>query len=279
MVFVNQYFQLIDHIKLSLLERRSAVSVDSRSASHDSNISRSLETLREGIEKVYREQATLQESGDTDASYTIGEIAKNLQAQHDDLMKQYQCKSQLSGKSSLTTHLNDADDLISSGDLAEDTLQPQVRMPSTLKTSFRGSPPSQNIAKSVRFSDSSQETDQRNHFPYRDDPCPGDNSHLDNQQVYSYHSQVIQQQDEVLDRLGRSIGRQRELSIQIGDELNEHAVMLDDIDRHVDRHQTRLKRTMKGLEKAAKNAKENKQFKVIASLIAILIALIIILRY
>ncbi|TQS38345.1 hypothetical protein Golomagni_01151 [Golovinomyces magnicellulatus] len=279
MVFVNQYFQLIDHIKLSLLERRSAISVDSRSASHDTNISRSLETLREGIEKVYREQVKLQELGDTDASYTIEEIAKNLQAQHDDLMKQYQCESQKIGKSSIATHPNDTGDLISSGDFTEDTIQPKVIMPSTLKTSFRGSPPSQNTAKSVRFSESSQETDQRDYFPYRDNPSPVDHSHLDNQQVYSYHSQVIQRQDEALDRLGRSIGRQRELSIQIGDELNEHAEMLDDIDRYVDRHQTRLKRTMKGLEKAAKHARDNKQFKVIASLIAILIALIIILRY
>jgi syntaxin 8 len=120
---------------------------------------------------------------------------------------------------------------------------------------LRGSATSPAVSspKSVRFSDAplvQEEEDARNAlFPYRDDPTSGppDQSHLDNQQIHAYHSQVIAEQDEALDRLGESIGRQRELSIQIGDELDEHVQMLDDVDRHVDRHQTRLDKARKNL--------------------------------
>jgi syntaxin 8 len=80
----------------------------------------------------------------------------------------------------------------------------------------------------VRFQDAplvQDDEENRNAlFPYRDDPENGllDQSHLDNQQIHAYHSRVLAEQDEQLDRLGESISRQRELSIQIGDELDEH---------------------------------------------------------
>ena len=144
--------------------------------------------------------------------------------------------------------------------------------------------PAASSPKSVRFSDAplvQEEEDARNAlFPYRDDPTSGppDQSHLDNQQIHAYHSQVIAEQDEALDRLGESIGRQRELSIQIGDELDEHVQMLDDVDRHVDRHQTRLDKARKNLGTVARKAKDNMQLTIIAVLIIILVLLIIILK-
>lgn len=89
---------------------------------------------------------------------------------------------------------------------------------------------------------------------------------------------MIAEQDEALDRLGESIGRQRELSIQIGDELDEHVQMLDDVDRHVDRHQTTLDRARKNLGTVARKAKDNMQMTIILVLIIILVLLIIILK-
>lgn len=101
---------------------------------------------------------------------------------------------------------------------------------------------------------------------------------MSNQQVHEYHSQILEEQDEHLDRLGDSIGRQRELSMQIGDELDSHVAMLDDVDGVVDRHQTRLDRARRTLGKVAKGAGENKQMSAIVILIIILVLLIAILK-
>ncbi len=88
----------------------------------------------------------------------------------------------------------------------------------------------------------------------------------------------MQQQDEQLDRLGDSIGRQRELSMQIGDELDEHVQMLDEVEGHVDRHQTTLDGARKRLGNLARKAKDNKQLTIILILIMVLIILILILK-
>lgn len=157
---------------------------------------------------------------------------------------------------------------------------------SLLKKSLRDS---SNIAapspKSVRFSDvpagsADEDANRAALFPYRDEPDAGppDQSHMDNQQIHAYHTQVLAEQDEALDRLGESISRQRELSIQIGDELDDQVELLDEVDRHVDRHQTRLDRARSSLGKVARKAKDNMQMTTIVILIIILVLLIIILK-
>lgn len=89
---------------------------------------------------------------------------------------------------------------------------------------------------------------------------------------------MLSEQDEQLDRLGESISRQRELSIQIGDELDEHVQMLDEVDGHVERHTTTLNKARKNLGTVARKAKDNMQLTIIAILIIILVLLIIILK-
>jgi syntaxin 8 len=61
----NQYFLLADHIKLSLLERQRAIALNLEPTSQDGHISRSLESLREGLEKVAVEVERLEDVGDT----------------------------------------------------------------------------------------------------------------------------------------------------------------------------------------------------------------------
>jgi syntaxin 8 len=126
-----------------------------------------------------------------------------------------------------------------------------------------------------------QEDDARNAlFPYHDDPEAGlpDQSNMDNQQIHAYHSQVLADQDDALDRLGESIGRQRELSIQIGDELDEHVQMLDEVDGRVDRHQSTLDKARRNLGNVARSAKDNMSMTIIIVLIVILILLIVVLK-
>ena len=89
---------------------------------------------------------------------------------------------------------------------------------------------------------------------------------------------MLQEQDEQLDRLGASIGRQRELSIQIGDELDDHIQMLDDVEHHMDRYETTLDGARRRLGTIARKAKDNTQLTVILILICILVILIVILK-
>lgn len=48
----SQLLLLADHVKLSLLEQQRAISLDLEPDSHDGEISKSLDSLREGLEKL-----------------------------------------------------------------------------------------------------------------------------------------------------------------------------------------------------------------------------------
>ena len=64
-------------------------------------------------------------------------------------------------------------------------------------------------------------------------------------------------QDDSLDRLSESIGRQRELSIQIGDELESQGELLEDLDVVVDRSRSRLDGAKRRLDRFSRKAKDN----------------------
>ena len=103
-----------------------------------------------------------------------------------------------------------------------------------------GSQTPASMRKSVRFSENLVDTQE-----------------LENTQVLQLHRRIMDEQDESLDRLSESISRHRELSIQIGDELDSHVQLLDEVDGLVDRHQTRLDGAGRRLKSFAKQAKEH----------------------
>lgn len=119
----------------------------------------------------------------------------------------------------------------------------------------------------------SRYTDEPEGEGYRDEA-----SQLSNVQIHAYHQRVLDQQDEQLDRLGASIARQRELSMQIGDELDDQVAILDDVDAAVDRHQGRLDRAKRQVNKISRAAGESKQMVIIIALIVILVLLIAITK-
>lgn len=145
-------------------------------------------------------------------------------------------------------------------------------------------------SKSVRFTDNpdgsssnynDEDANRAALFPYRDDPDPDsapDHSDVDNQQIHEYHSQVIRDQDDQLDRLGESIGRQRELSMQIGEELDGQVMLLDDVEEGVDRHAAQFRRARGRLDRFSQKARENWSLTVIVVLIIILVLLIVITK-
>ncbi|KAL9022492.1 MAG: hypothetical protein Q9185_000399 [Variospora sp. 1 TL-2023] len=303
MASASQLYLLADHIKLSLLERQRAISLKLEPNSQDGHISRSLESFREGIEALEQQQRQL---ADSDPSYETSpaifsptdmrltassstandssEQTQRLRIQYDELSSQFRGFPVKSTSSSIQQP-NDST-LSPAFARAKD---PRPRIPSS--SSFRrtgGASP--NPSKSVRFTDSPSTSAQQDDadddaanraalFPYRDEPeAPPDNSQLDNQQIHDYHKNVLRDQDEQLDRLGDSIGRQRELSIQIGDELDEHVQMLDEVEGHADRQLGKLGGARKRLGGVARKAKDNKQLTIILVLIMVLIILIMLLK-
>lgn len=256
----SQLFLLADHIKLSLLERQRAISLNLEPNSQDGEISRSLESLHEGIERVESDFAQMEVQTDSSATDLKDQISQ-LQLQYRDLSSQFHGEGNAPETSSEIPRQNNA--------------SPDLKQP------IPQHPPS----KSVRFMDSAADLDddpnRQNLFqPYRDSPSPPgpDQSDLTNEQIYANHSEVMRDQDDQLDRLGESIGRQHQLSIQIGDELEGHVALLDGMDGDVERHQTRMDRAKRRLDKIRKTAGDNLSMMTIIGLIIILVILIVILK-
>lgn len=208
------------------------------------------------------------------SSPTPHDQVAQLRSQFDDLTSQFRGFPASTIKTTTTT----PNDPSLSADFAR-AASTNFRNPSALKRPVQ----SPNASKSVRFTDNPQANEQANQaalFPYRDDPDEGppDQNQLNNQQIHEYHKSVLQDQDDQLDRLGASIGRQRDLSIQIGNELDDQVQMLDDVEEHVDRHQSTLDRAKKSLGDVARKSRDNKLLTIILILIIVLVLLIIILK-
>lgn len=232
---------------------------------------------------------------------TIADSLPGLQKQFDDLTSQFHGFSAPSSNSTLTQPNDPA--------LAEDfahasntSTSPPLPSSSSLhppaKKSLRnGGTSTPTGSKTVRFQDNSssaaaataaQHDDEAAaalfNQPYRDDP-DGPEGYRDtaagledNVQVHAYHSRILRDQDDQLDRLGESISRQRELSMQIGDELDGQVALLEDQEALIDRHSSRLDRGRRQLGRIARTAGESKQMIAIIALIVILILLIAVLK-
>ena len=270
----SQLLLLSDHIKLSLLERQRAISLNiDPNPTHDSHISRSLESLREGITAL--EEKSPQGTDSLD----------QIRSQYNDLFRQFH------GEDSSTA----TETLLSPNDpsLAEDFRRAQSRRQEPPKAARSSNLKSQESSKAspknVRFRDNSStdSLDEANRaalFPsrYTDDEThlatPDPTAEMSNQQIHQYHQQVLQEQDDQLDTLSESIGRQRHLSMQIGDELEGQVALLDEVDRGVDRHQSRLDGAKRRLQGVGAKAKANWGVTTIIVLIVILVLLIAILK-
>ncbi|EMC91659.1 hypothetical protein BAUCODRAFT_116542 [Baudoinia panamericana UAMH 10762] len=255
----RQLLLLADHLKLSLLERQRAVSLNIDAGKQDAQITRSLEDLHDGLEQLEahaRDHETPEEN-DSDLS--------RLRKQYNELYAHFH------GTAPTSSELKRPNDANLKQDFDAAIAAPQPRR-----------------SKSVRFRDNPDEDDpehQANRTAllaegerYRDEPQDSNQSQMDNEQIHAYHKQVIQDQDQQLQTLGQSVSRQRMLGIQIGDELDEHNVMLDDVESGVDRHQSTLDRARRRLENVARKGRQNWSWVTIGILIFILVLLIVVLK-
>jgi syntaxin 8 len=267
----SQLFLLADHIKLSLLERQRAISLNlDPTPTQSSNITRSLESFREGLEAL--EKSPQSTTSDVDQ-------LQRLRSQYNDLSRQfYGDKLPSTAQATVTSPNNPA--LAADFERAQQPGKGHIPSSSLKREVSKAS-------KSVRFRDNAEEEELDPNrtalFPakYTDDPNPQEpdlTEAMSNEQVHAYHSQVMAEQDEQLDRLGESIGRQRHISMQIGDELEGQVALLDEVDRGVDRHQGRLDGAKRRLKGVSSKAKENWGMTTIIVLIVILVLLIVILK-
>lgn len=255
----SQLLLLADHIKLSLLERQRATGLNLNDDTEDGHISRSLDQLRTGIAALRNDKSCHELKNQGELAASLAEPLADLERQFDDLTAEFHGFSNIPTENTLME--------TNSNELVDDLSHASSRRPKTVRFSDTPPPPSQELFRSYR---DDPVTDTAG---YRDQAM-----HMTNQQLHQYHTQILEDQDEQLDRLGESIGRQREISMQIGDELDGHVAMLDEMDAVVDRHQSRIDRAKTVLGKVAKGVGENKQMTAIVVLIIVLVLLIAALK-
>jgi len=110
--------------------------------------------------------------------------------------------------------------------------------------------------------------------PYTDDPEAG----RDPAFLLQEQRRLLDDQDVHLDTLSRSITRQRDLSMQINDELEVHTGLLEELDHDLDNTGNHLGRARQRLGRVTKGAKEHGSALTIAFLILVLLILIIVFK-
>ncbi|KAI0916233.1 hypothetical protein AcV5_003229 [Taiwanofungus camphoratus] len=90
--------------------------------------------------------------------------------------------------------------------------------------------------------------------PYTDDP---EAQYPPSGEMLHTQRQMMDEQDVHLDRLSQSINRQRDISLQINDELDVHTGLLEGLDHDLDRTDSRLSGARRKLDRVARGAKEN----------------------
>lgn len=146
--------------------------------------------------------------------------------------------------------------------------------------------------KSVRFKDQTNldEDDFRNELmgtrvfkPYTDIEPESDAATLasinqSNQDLFVQHQQTLLEQDESLDQLHDSIRTQKSMGHTINDELNDHLIILNDLERGVDDAAYRLNNAQARLKNFSTKVRENGSLVTIVILTIILILLLVVLN-
>lgn len=151
--------------------------------------------------------------------------------------------------------------------------------------------------KSVRFKDAvesdEEHTEWRNQLmgtagkfkPYTDDAEEANSDantlssiNTSNEQMFAEHQQQLLAQDQSLDELHRSINIQRSMGTTINEELDDHLIILSDLERGVEYSADRLQHALRRLRSFSAKVKENGSLATIVILTVILILLLVVLN-
>eukprot|EP01136_Pigoraptor_vietnamica_P034342 Opistho-1_new@98192 len=89
--------------------------------------------------------------------------------------------------------------------------------------------------------------------------------------------QIIQQQDHELEQISNTLGRVKDISLKIGDELDAQDQLIDDLDQHVDNTSSRLQQLIQKVEKVSRATSDGKQMCCIVVLLIVLIVIIVLI--
>lgn len=255
----QQLLLLADHLKLSLLERKRAQSLNLPSSTQkDAQITRSFTNFSESLTALEAEDSP----------------SPNLPI----LRKQYtELYAQFHGTAPPSDDATQPNDTSLAPDFAAAQRRPSSKG-GNKNVRFRDDPTTEedDANRAALFSSTSSQQQ-----PYTDEPpsAQQEQQGLDNQQIHAYHSRVLREQDEQLDVLGQSVGRQRLLGIQMGDEIDEQNEMLGDVERGVDRHSGTLDSAQRRLGRIARKGREGwNSWITIAILVVVLVLLIVVLK-
>ncbi|KAL5011660.1 hypothetical protein ScPMuIL_010211 [Solemya velum] len=87
---------------------------------------------------------------------------------------------------------------------------------------------------------------------------------------------LIKSQDDQLDNIGNTVGTLKNMSHQIGSELDDHTVMLDEFRHEMDTTESRLDSTMKKMAKVFHMSNDKRQWCAIMLLLVILVVVIVL---
>ncbi|CAI5756151.1 unnamed protein product [Candida verbasci] len=113
--------------------------------------------------------------------------------------------------------------------------------------------------------------------PYKDEPEDEVESR-NNHQLFAQHQQTMMNQDEDLNLLHQSINRQHLMSQDINSEIDDHLIILNDLESGIENSQSNLQLANKRLNKFRQITKENGSLITIIILTIILILLLIVLN-
>ncbi|KAJ3551451.1 hypothetical protein NPX13_g11360 [Xylaria arbuscula] len=276
MASANQLFLLADHIKLSLLERQRAQSLDISGDSNDGHISRSLDQFKDGLAALENELKRLQEAGNEELSARLAEAIRrpdravprllfSLDHRHPDTRERPLSRPGLRTRDPETVRRLELQPPtqewrphgVQDGALLGQPGEPG-REPGPRGAAVRGSVPRQ---------------------PGRHHGLPRRGERHEQRA----DPRVPPARPRAAGRAARPPRREhsapaRADACRSGDELDDQVAMLDDVDVAVDRHQGRLDRAKRQVNRITRAAGESKQMIAIIVLIIILVLLIAILK-
>ncbi|KAK5129336.1 hypothetical protein LTR08_003594 [Meristemomyces frigidus] len=262
----HQLHLAADSLALTLLERQRSLALSLPTAKQDAHITAALAGLRAGLDALDADSDPFRDDDDPDAE------TETVRTRYAELYTQFHhsappAPSPTTAPAPQHPYTDDPP--------SHARRNKNVRFRDTpLTAADAPDDPAALATRAALFSSSSTSDPDR----YTDDPAPPDHSQADNQQIHAHHAAALRDQDAHLDILGQSLGRQKVLGIQMGDELDEQGLLLEDVERGVDRHSDTLTRARRRLEGVARKGKGNWSWVTIGILICVLVLLIVVLK-
>ncbi|KAG7693439.1 hypothetical protein KL933_003118 [Ogataea haglerorum] len=101
---------------------------------------------------------------------------------------------------------------------------------------------------------------------------------MSNKQIFMENQQEIINQDDIINSLSQSVNRQHEMSLQIGEEVGNHMVLLDDLESGISRTNAKIIRGRSNIDRFRQNLKEHGDWFTIFVLVIIMFILLVVLK-